>query len=120
MPINKLDYKGKEVIYVDYQPCKSDAERLKQLEETAAYLSQHQGNALVLVDLRGQSGRSKEFMDRAKELEPNYGHNVYKRAILGIDGLKKVLLMAFNRFSNNSTKTVPFNTQEEAMEYLIV
>lgn len=119
MPINKCEHKGKEVIYVDYQSCKSDFERLKQLEETAQFLSQHQGNALVLVDLRGQSGRSKEFMERAKELEPNYGHNVSKRAILGIDGLKKVLLMAFNRFSKNSTKTVPFDTKDKALDFLI-
>ena len=116
MPISTITHQGKEIVYVDYSPCKTEEERFDVLQQTANHLIKHPGGALVLANFTGQFGR-REFMNKAKELEAKYGHNVAKRAVIGVDGLKKVLLMGFNRFSQ-SKKSVPFDTRAEALEYL--
>lgn len=117
MPVSTFVHQKKEIVYVDYTQCTSDQERYDVLQQTADLLIKHPGGALVLANFTGQYGR-REFMNKAKDLEAKYGHNVDKRALIGIEGLKKVLLMGFNRFSKGK-KSIPFDSREEALTYLV-
>ena len=51
-----------------------------------------------------------------------YGKEVFnertsKNAAIGVSGIKKILLQAYNLVVKD--KLLPFNTKEEALEYLI-
>lgn len=58
-------------------------------------------------------------MKRTKEINENYGHKISKRAVLGITGIKKILLAGYNKVSGKGVKAIPFDTKEEALEYLV-
>ena len=70
----------------------------------------------LLLDVRG-TFVNPEVMDKLK----HYGKTVFngrsaKRAILGVTGVKKILLKGYNLFT--STSVTPFETEVEAKDYL--
>jgi hypothetical protein len=69
-----------------------------------------------LSNFEGTFG-SDEFMARTRELSPLFQSKTKKEAVLGIKGLKKILLHAYNAFSKS--KLLQFNTKEEALDYLV-
>jgi len=71
---------------------------------------------LVLADVR-DSFASPDFMARLKETGKQVKPVMEKQAIVGITGLKAILLDAYNRFTESASK--PFSTQEEAKEWLV-
>lgn len=111
-----IEYKGKKILYVDYTKCKTKEEMLELLEEMAVVFDQSGGNVLSLTNFEGNYA-SKEFMERAKELSEVFRRNRKKSAVLGIHGAKKVLLQAYTLMTRDNM--VPFDSREEAFEYLI-
>jgi hypothetical protein len=104
-------------MFIDYTKCKTTQEMLQLLEQVADEYRKSNEKFLAVNDFTGNFGDNK-FMDRAKELGPLvFDAKTEKSAILGITGVKKILLQGYNKFVKN--KQVPFNTQEEALEYLV-
>ena len=61
---------------------------------------------------------STEFMQRAKQLGKEiFDSRTSKSAVLGVTGIKKILLNGYNMIVKN--KLEPFDTKEEALEYLV-
>lgn len=117
MACSIISHKGKEVLYVDYRDCKDPADRLALLESSFNMMMEREGEQLILLNVEGQPG-DREYMKRAKEIEKLRTGKIGKRAILGIEGIKKVLLMGINKFSNDQAKVMPFNDEHTALEYL--
>ncbi len=116
MNISYISFKEKKIMYVDYKSCKNSQEMLNVLEDVAAEFRKTNEQFLTLNDFTGNFG-TEEFLKRAKELGPEvFDAKTLKSAILGITGVKKILLQAYNKFVKN--KQVPFDTKEEALEYL--
>lgn len=58
-----------------------------------------------------------DFMKEAKRLNKEvFDQKVDKGAIIGISGIKKILLNAFNALSKQ--KLIPFSTKDQAMDFL--
>ena len=111
-----IKYKGKSILFADYSTCKNKEEIFALLESSVEVLSNSPEKLRVLINVERVSG-TREFQKRAKELGEKTEDKVLKRAVLGITGLKKVLLMGFNNFTKK--KAHPFDTKEEALEFLV-
>jgi hypothetical protein len=117
MSLSYVYYKGKKIMYVDYTQCKTVEEMLKVLDEVRQEYERTTEVFVAVADFRGNYG-SKEFMQKASELAKDHlDKRTTKTAVLGVFGIKKILLNAYNAFVKN--KLVPFDTKEEAFEYLI-
>jgi len=116
MPINWMEHKGKKILYIDYSN-QTKEDTIKMLDDVKEVFLKLDEKVLVLDNFEGCFA-SDEFMKKAKEYGKEYfAPKKKKAAALGINGIKKILLSAFNTFS--SDKLVPFDTKEEALEYLV-
>ncbi|WP_425390937.1 hypothetical protein [Ekhidna sp.] len=116
MPINKITHKGKEIMFCDFKDMKNKQAIFDQLDEMANTFKQTKGNLLVLTDVRGTKN-DPEIVDKTKRLGKEV-FSVYakKRAIIGMDGLRGLILKGYNAITGNDLK--PFPTLEEAKDYL--
>ncbi len=117
MSISYVYHKGKKIMYVDYSHCKNVEEMLQVLDEVRKEYEKTTETFVAVADFRGNFG-STEFMEKAKKLGKDLlDARTTKTAVLGVTGIKKILLNAYNAFVKH--KLVPFNTKEEAFEYLV-
>jgi hypothetical protein len=115
MPINWIEYKGKEILFIDYRGVGLE-ESLETLEQAEKIIMGRDEKVLLLVDTR-DTFTSAEFMTRLKETGKRIEPFMEKQAIVGITGLKAILLDAYNRLAGLLLR--PFSTQEEAKEWLV-
>lgn len=119
MPIDQTLYKGKKVITVSYEDFQSKELMIDSAKRLADYiLSQPEKHIRVFMDLTEALG-SREFMAASKAARMRvYAEKTTTSAAIGVTGMKKVLLKGYNAISK-SKGVVPFDTKEQAMEYLI-
>lgn len=115
MSVNWIEYKGKEILFIDYRGLGLE-ESLETLEQVDKIMAERNEKALILVDTR-DTYTSAEFMARLKESGKRMRPLMEKQAIVGITGLKAILLDAYNRFTGSALR--PFSTLEEAKEWLV-
>jgi hypothetical protein len=117
MPANWIEINKKKIFYVDYRGLKTQDEMIENLKTAAGLLLDSEPHFLFLADFRGATigyefqKQSNKLSTTIKKLQPE------KAAIIGITGLKKLILNAFNLI--NKEKVVPFKTKEEAIAYLV-
>lgn len=118
MPVSWIEYKNKKIIYSDYSN-QSGEQILNTLKEVEAFYLKldKQKKYLSLSTFEG-SHVSQDFMKVSKEIgKETFEPRILKGALIGITGVKKVLLKAYNLFSNSDL--TPFDTEEQAKEWLI-
>jgi hypothetical protein len=116
MPVSYLEHRGKRILYVDYSLCKTQEETIQVLEEAAREFEKSP-TKLLSLDNYNDAYASEEFMKRAKELgKTTISAKREKGAIIGLKGIKRVLLSSYNVFVKDSL--TPFDTKEEALEFL--
>jgi len=116
MPYSFITHKGKKILFVDYKPCKSIDEMVKLLDDIRQLYEKSSESFLALNDFTGTFG-SNEFMSHAKKHKELFDRKTIKTAVLGITGIKKILLNGYNVFVKN--KQMPFESKEQALEYLV-
>jgi len=116
MAFSYMEYKGKKIFFVDYTVCKSIDEMIKLLDDVRREYERSPNMFLALNDFTGTSG-SNEFMNHANKHKELFDRKTIKTAVLGITGIKKLLLNGYNVFVKK--KQIPFETKEEALEYLV-
>ena len=116
MGFSYITHKGKKVLFVDYTKCKTPEEMIVLLEKAKDEYENSSVKILGLSDFTGTFG-TDAFMKRAKKLGPYFDQKTDKSATIGIVGIKKILLQAYNRFIK--IKNIPFNTKQEALDYLV-
>ncbi|MDF1546327.1 MAG: hypothetical protein P1P88_00805 [Bacteroidales bacterium] len=116
MPFSYIEHKGKKILFIDYTKCKSIDEMIKLLEDVRREYEKSSGKFLALNDFTGTYG-STDFMNRAAKHKDFFDEKTLKTAVLGITGIKKILLNGYNAFVKN--KQIPFNTKTEALDYLV-
>jgi hypothetical protein len=116
MSVKYIQYKGKTILYVDYTNTTGD-QAITTLHAEEKEVRTWKEPGLVLNDFRNAKATS-EFMAEAKRLGKELFSKMEKKtAAIGITGIQSVLLKAYNTFA--SDKIVPFDTEEEAKEWLI-
>lgn len=117
MSISYLQHKGKRIMFIDYSNCKTVEETLAVLELVKKEYMQINGEILTLNNFEGAYG-STEYMKRANQYAKEFfNERTAKNAALGISGIKKILLHGYNTVVKD--KIVPFDTKEEALDYLV-
>ena len=115
-----IDFKGKEIYFVDYTHIKSAEEFLEVIKGTNAFREKAKAdgkrNVLMLVDITGSYvyGDTLDALKRAAKLSREITR---KEAVVGAAGPKKVLLRIVQVFTGMQLR--PFDSLEEAKEWLI-
>jgi hypothetical protein len=111
-----INYKGHEILLDDYTNVLPDqfAPLVKRITELTFQSGKKE--ILLIVDVTGAFA-NKEAVNAFSESGKKSKILIKKTAVLGITGVKKIFLNIVNKFTNLNAK--PFNTIEEAKEYLI-
>lgn len=116
MSVTWKDYNGFKILYVDYRGLDEEA-GIKNIEAQAELMKTLNDKVLVLGNYEGTYATGK-FLDRAKQLGKEIIEQKTKKgALIGITGLKKMLLNAYNLASGGNLKA--FDKEEDALNYLI-
>ena len=111
-----VDYKGKKVLFNDYTGLTTSDIVFLVMENKRRYDKDTKSDLLLLVDVTDcpfDHTVISAMEDIAKAIKPR----IKKSAVLGVTGLKAIVLKTINRVSD--LKIVPFNSREEALEWLI-
>ncbi len=120
MSVTWTEYKGKRILDVDYRDLdpKEFIESLDLVVKTILEVPPPT-KIISLTNLEG-AVVNKEGMAKLKEMGPKVETRIEKSAIVGIHGIRHVLLSAYNRVTGASKhKQRLFNTREEALEWLV-
>jgi hypothetical protein len=115
MPVSWVEHRGHDILYVDYRGL-GPSECLDTLHDQVAAIEGSAEPVRTLVDGRGASF-SGEFMRVAKAAAPRNTVRTIKRAAVGAEGIKEMLLTFFNV----AAAPVPlkaFGSVAEALDYL--
>jgi hypothetical protein len=116
MSISYIFHKGKKIMFIDYTKCKTAQETIDLLEKVRQEYLKTNEKIIALNDFRDAYG-SNEYMKRANQLAKElFDERTYKNAAIGVTGIKKILLNGYNVFVKH--KIMPFNTKEEALDWL--
>lgn len=113
-----IEHKGRKILLIDYTGIKMEKEMIANLNRAIPLINDlTPGNNLyIMSDLTG-CYTTPGFIDSAKKVEKEVlSQYKVKWSIVGISGAKAILLKGFNLVSK--TKLEPFNTREQALEYL--
>ncbi len=109
-------YEGKRILYLDCRGLKEDG-TLAILDEAADILKPMSSSIPVLANVQGTM-LTTAFMEKMKKLAQEvYIGKVDKAGIVGVDGLKKVLLNSYNILLRRDMKA--FETEADALDWLI-
>ena len=112
--IQKINYKDKEIIYVDYRGLSED-QMLELAGSLRDYLLSNPNFHLRLVNIT-DTPATRKFTTYIRQLGRDTKDIPVKAAIVGITGAKKVLLAGYNRLLGGAMR--PFEDEESAKEYL--
>lgn len=110
-----INYKGKEIAYIDYRGLK--VEQMMQTLEEATEKSLKDNKKRLLLTNFTNAYAVPEFMERSKAAGKKTKHLTPKAAIVGLLGAKKILLNAYNIFTKSSMKA--FEDEQKAKEWLV-
>jgi hypothetical protein len=111
------DYKGCKIIFLDLNGVAPEGIKSRvELAKTLIFASQP-NSVLILTDFRDMR-YDKERTDYAKQVSIDIKPFVKKSALLGIEGLKKIILNSIIAFSGR-TNMKPFAEVKDALEWLI-
>ena len=115
-----VDYKGKQIYFVDYSNIKTNSEFLTIIKQTNAFRekikAEGKKDLLMLVDISG-SFVYGEVLEEIKKAGKFTKEITAREAVVGITGGKKILLKIVQAITNMNLKV--FDTVEEAQEWLV-
>ena len=114
MALTWIEFKGQRILHNDFRGMTED-EMIRQLDEEIAQLRAERGTSRMLVDVT-EAGAGQRFMAAAKGKAKEIDALVDRQAIVGVDGLKGILLRAYNALGGGTLK--PFDSETAAKEYL--
>jgi hypothetical protein len=114
--IQKIQYQGKEILYANYQGIIGEDKMIAVLNEAERVILADNKPHLQLVNI-SDAFATPGFMTAAKKFGKTTQSLTTKSAIVGITGVKVLLLKSYNFVSGE--KLIPFKTEEEAKKYLV-
>lgn len=116
MPVTWIEYQGKKILYADHRGLKNEDALLANVDLQAQYVRASSEKVLMLADFRNTYIGSK-FLERAKSYGTRHESKLAKHAMIGITGIKRILLNAYILFTGDPVKT--FDDEESAKKYLV-
>ena len=116
MPVSYITHNGRKILHVNFKDIKSKDAVMSNLEDMKKHYIEATDKIYLLLDVRG-TFTDPEVMDTLKHYGKQYfSGKSEKRAILGITGVKKILLRAYSIVTG--TNVASFDSEEEAKDYL--
>lgn len=115
MKIEWTSYKGKRILRVDYSGL-NEQQMIAQLEQGTKVILNEKEKILYLGNFT-ETVVTSTFMDKANALAKQTDEKLIKGAIVGVTGMKSVLLNTYNMLTGSKMKS--FKTEAEALEYLV-
>lgn len=117
--IEKITHKGKEILYINYQGCKSEQEMIELMKEAAALITKEKKEYLQLTDMTGAFA-TPGYMKEAKKIAKVTPKLAKKRAIVGIDSPgRRFLLKMYSLVIGSENALKPFPSLQEAKDWLV-
>ena len=111
-----IEYKNKKILYVDYKLL-SPEQIIDRIYAVAELLKTSEEGVLVLSDFTNVLIGIK-IVEEVKVLgQEVFKNKTIKSAVLGVTGIKKMLLVVYGKFSRDDV--VSFDVYEDALEYLV-
>lgn len=117
MGIKRIAYKGQQVLVADYRGLAKAEQSLQCLEELGQTVRASSTKELILSNYEGVS-IGPEFMTRVKALGKEFQPKIKRQAVLGVTGLKNVLLQGYISFTGEKDIKA-FNSEAEALDWLV-
>jgi hypothetical protein len=114
--VRLMRYKDKEILVIDYSGCKGD-QMIAQADRAKALLLTENRSFPILSIFDNKTFVSPEFMRHIEKIVPELESFIEKQAIVGISLVQGWILKGMNMWYK--TQVQPFNTTEEALEYLV-
>jgi|SRR5512133_2564043 hypothetical protein len=115
-----VEYKGKQIYYVDYSNIKTNEEFLSIISQTNAFREKVKASGkkdlLMLVDISG-SYVYGEVLDAIQKSGKITKQLTAREAIVGVTGGKKILLKIVQTVTNMNFRV--FDTVDEAKNWLV-
>ena len=115
MSVTWITHQDKKILYADYRGLRGES-ILENLELEIKMVLEAPTEVLVLSNVVDAPG-SPEFMERARAAHKIIGPKMTKHAIVGVTGLKEVLLSGYNRLTGAGM--TPFATEADALKWLV-
>ena len=107
---------GKEIIRIDFQGLEEDDNVIAFLTEIKNYVLNFNRPTLQLTNITGVYF-TPSVMNQVSAITKETEHLVIKDAIVGVVGVKKILLQVYNTLVRGKAKA--FNTEEDAIAWLV-
>ncbi len=116
--IKIVQYKGRDIIVIDYSKCGTDVEKvLVVIDELAKVLTQMPVNSALTVTNVQSFSFNTEIINKFKETLVITRDHIKKQAVIGInDSVRKFLYHTITRFAGVNIPA--FDSETEAMEWL--
>jgi hypothetical protein len=114
MSVEWIEHKGRRILRVDLSGLRDD-QVVETVELEAKMIAESPTKVLILANVEGASIATLEQVKRLGK--DTIGPKTLKSAVLGITGLKGILLRAYNTFAGSSSR--PFETESEALKWLV-
>jgi len=114
---NWINYKDKEIIYINYSGMLDDELRDAIQEANEFIKSVEINDNLILVDVRNSSSSEKLTVESLKESAKIFKKYSKKVAVIGVTPAQQVILTFVNMFSGLGIK--PFEDEEDAKNWLV-
>ena len=116
MAITWIEHNNKKILDIDLEKTTSTEKMIDTLIEAIDHIKGAGGKVLCLINFEGTFFK-KELMDVLKSRTKDVAPLQEKVAMLGITGIKKVLMNIILTIAKG-TKTRICNTREEALDWL--
>ena len=117
MSVKKMTHKGKPYLYADFRGQLKPEQQIQTLEELVLFLKAAAVPLGILSNFEGIS-LGTEFMNRVKTLGKEYDSKISHQALLGITGLKNVLLQGYITFTG-AKSIKAFDKEGDALDWLV-
>ena len=115
MSIKNVLHNRKMIVVTDYRGLKG-AEQIKTLEQLAQIAKMSPTSVPFLSNFEG-ANIGPEYVNRVKALGRGHQTNTNRQALLGIKGLKNLLLKSYIALTG-AKEIKAFDTETEAMDWL--
>lgn len=117
MEIRWIEYKSKKILHLDYRGAKNEHEMIELLEKGNEYIKNSGRKILVLVDY-AHTYATQTYMDKLKENGKQNAPFIEKTAVLGVEGIKKILMNTYVLFTGEKNIKL-FENEDKAKEWLV-
>ena len=116
--IKWVEYKQKQILYIDYSNFLTTDETIKTILNINDFIKKYNDyNLLILVDVRKSFADEKIIVEALKNSALIIKPYIKKAAVVGVTTTQQVILTIVNVFSGLGIK--PFYTLEEAEDWLV-